>query len=101
MGYRCNVACLRQWLSLGVGDRDDRNVAKQLKDRDKFGEIEAAMQCREERHIGALQKGKPKIVNVKMDDIELVCSPCDGFEHRYMRGDGVTGRLVEPQRRRP
>src|SRR5262249_47467946 len=101
MGDGCNVASLRQGLSLGVGNRYDWNVGKKLIDRAELREIEATGQGREERHIRPWQKGKPQVVDMEMNDVEFVRASRDRFQHRYMRRKRVTCRLVEPQRRRP
>ena len=88
------ILCLRKRLTLRTGNRHNGNIVKKLEDRDKLGEIEPPMQRRKERHLGTLQEGLPKIVEMEMNDVELFCTTRDRLQHRYMRSDMVMRRLI-------
>jgi hypothetical protein len=52
------------------------------------------MQRRKERHLGTLQEGLPKIVEMEMNDVEHFCTTRDRLQHRYIRTDMVMRRLI-------
>ena len=96
-----DVVGLRQWLALGIGDRNHRHVGEDVIERLKLGQIEPTMQGRHERHAAPLQDGVADIVDVAVNDVELVGALRQLLEHHHVDGQRIAQRLVEAQRARP
>src|SRR5690348_13655900 len=62
-----------QRLSLGIRNRDQRHIGKFMIERRQVGQIEPSMQsCRLSQSAAARQR-KMQIVDMKMNNIELLC----------------------------
>src|SRR5262249_12465377 len=98
---RRNITRLWERLALRLRDGYHRHITEGIVDATKFGQIQSSVQGCNERHPGSPQDGVAEVVDVEMNDIELLGSPCHDLQRDDMRSEIVTYPLVETQRTWP
>jgi hypothetical protein len=94
-------ARLRYWLALHVGDRDNRHGTKGVENRLMFGQVEAAMHCRDERRCLPREHRERQVIEMEVQDVEPGSEPAHTLEHGNVQRHWVAHRVVETQRARP
>src|SRR5581483_1024867 len=79
--------CLRHWTPLRIRDRDHRDRGESRKHRLMFGQIEPAVQCRNERRRLTKKQREWIIVEMEMEEVELLIVALlpDSFQHDHVK----------------
>ena len=81
--------------ALVVRDRHERRIGKVAHDLRQAGDIQAAVDGREERHARPGEQWQVQPIDMAMDDIELGGTPRHGFEQHRLHGDRIGARPAE------
>ena len=94
---------LRNRPPLRIGDRDDGNFGESVEHRLMLGQIEAAMQRRQERRRLPVEQRERIVIEMEMQEVELlvVTFAADILQHHDMKRVGIAHGAVEAQGFRP
>ena len=91
----------RQRPTLRVGDRHDGNVREQIIDLRKLLKVEPTVQGGDKGGRLPAEQRKWEVVDVKVQNVELIGSPVDQFQHPCIGRHPVPYARIEPDRLRP
>ena len=98
---RLDPAGLRHRPPLGIRNRYHRHRRKRCEHRLVLGQIEAAVQSRDEGRRLAREQRKRIVVQMEMHDVEVVGLAPNLLQHRHVQSHRVPNRTVETQSARP
>ena len=101
MVNRGGPADIGQRFALAVRDRHQRHLREHAVDRGELGQIEAAVQGGDERHVLAGEHRVRPIIDVEVQHVEPVGALAHILDHQGVGGDPVADVRIEPQRTRP
>src|SRR6185437_2526840 len=99
--HSANPSGLRQGAPLGVGNRNHGNVREGMENRLMLGQVETAVQSRNEWRRLPREQRERVVVEVKVQDVEVQRASTDKFEHRSVKRKRIADRPIVPQCARP